>query len=118
MRTATYATRRSELETYFDRTAVEAWSRLTSDAPVSRIRATVRAGRDRMRNTLLSWLPNARDSFVGVWLGKLVEPYLTPFRRIIPPIGGMIDISPIVALIALRFVAYGLDAVVRFFIPS
>jgi YggT family protein/cell division inhibitor SepF len=68
--------------------------------------------------TLLSWLPNARDSFVGVWLGKLVEPYLTPFRRIIPPIGGMIDISPIVALIALRFVAYGLDAVVRFFIPG
>ncbi len=58
MRTATYATRRSELETYFDRTAVEAWSRLTSDAPVSRIRATVRAGRDRMRNTLLSWLPD------------------------------------------------------------
>jgi magnesium-protoporphyrin O-methyltransferase len=30
---------------------------LTSDAPVSGIRATVRAGRDRMRATLLSWLP-------------------------------------------------------------
>jgi hypothetical protein len=30
---------------------------LTSDAPVGRIRATVRAGRDRMRATLLSWLP-------------------------------------------------------------
>ncbi|GJE28559.1 magnesium protoporphyrin IX methyltransferase [Methylobacterium organophilum] len=52
-----YATRRSQLETYFDRTAVEAWSRLTSDAPVSKIRATVRAGRDRMRATLLDWLP-------------------------------------------------------------
>ena len=35
----------------------EAWARLTSDAPVSGIRATVRAGRDRMRATLLSWLP-------------------------------------------------------------
>lgn len=58
MQTATYTERRSELEVYFDRTAVEAWSRLTSDAPVSRIRATVRAGRDRMRNTLLSWLPD------------------------------------------------------------
>ncbi len=57
MQTATYIERRSQLETYFDRTAVEAWSRLTSDAPVSRIRATVRAGRDRMRATLLSWLP-------------------------------------------------------------
>jgi magnesium-protoporphyrin O-methyltransferase len=53
----TYEQRRGQLETYFDRTAVEAWSRLTSDAKVSRIRATVRAGRDRMRRTLLDWLP-------------------------------------------------------------
>ncbi len=52
-----YEQQRSRLETYFDRTAVEAWSRLTSDAPVGRIRATVRAGRDEMRDTLLSWLP-------------------------------------------------------------
>jgi magnesium-protoporphyrin O-methyltransferase len=34
-----------------------AWEKLTSTAPVSGIRATVRAGRDAMRNTLLSWLP-------------------------------------------------------------
>lgn len=54
--TATYQERRGELETYFDRTAVEAWSQLTSDAPVSRVRQTVRAGRDRMRETLLRWL--------------------------------------------------------------
>ena len=53
----TYDTRRTALETYFDRTARDAWERLTSDAPVSGIRATVRAGRDRMRNTILSWLP-------------------------------------------------------------
>jgi magnesium-protoporphyrin O-methyltransferase len=58
MPTLTYDTRRGELETYFDRTAVEAWARLTSDAPVSGIRATVRAGRDRMRATLLGWLPD------------------------------------------------------------
>jgi magnesium-protoporphyrin O-methyltransferase len=58
MHSATYAARRGQLETYFDRTAVEAWKRLTSTAPVSGIRATVRAGRDEMRNTLLSWLPD------------------------------------------------------------
>ncbi len=52
-----YQQRRGQIETYFDRTAAQAWARLTSDAPVSRIRATVRAGRDRMRSTLLSWLP-------------------------------------------------------------
>ncbi|MEM9739443.1 MAG: magnesium protoporphyrin IX methyltransferase [Pseudomonadota bacterium] len=56
--TATYLQKRGELETYFDRTAAEAWAKLTSDAPVSGIRATVRAGRDAMRETLLSWLPD------------------------------------------------------------
>ena len=55
--TISYEKRRGEIETYFDRTAVDAWKRLTSDAPVGRIRATVRAGRDHMRATLLSWLP-------------------------------------------------------------
>lgn len=55
--TGSYQRRRGEIETYFDRTAADAWARLTSDAPVSRVRATVRAGRDEMRNTLLSWLP-------------------------------------------------------------
>lgn len=57
MHTTTYKQARSRIETYFDRTAVQAWTRLTSDAPVGRIRATVRAGRDRMRETLLGWLP-------------------------------------------------------------
>jgi len=52
-----YTQRRSQIEHYFDRTAVAAWERLTSDAPVGRVRATVRAGRDQMRATLLSWLP-------------------------------------------------------------
>ncbi len=54
---SSYAQRRGEIEHYFDRTAARAWARLTSDAPVGRIRASVRAGRDRMRDTLLSWLP-------------------------------------------------------------
>jgi len=52
-----YLERRAEIQTYFDRTAVQAWARLTSDAPVGRIRTSVRAGRERMRATLLSWLP-------------------------------------------------------------
>ncbi|MFP4278701.1 MAG: magnesium protoporphyrin IX methyltransferase [Halochromatium sp.] len=52
-----YQERRDQVESYFDRTAAEAWKRLTSDAPVSGIRATVRAGRERMRAMLLDWLP-------------------------------------------------------------
>jgi len=55
--TDTYDHTRSRLEAYFDRTASETWARLTSDAPVSRIRRTVRAGRDQMRAELLSRLP-------------------------------------------------------------
>lgn len=56
MTTLTYSRRRGEIETYFDQTAAETWKRLTSDAPVSGIRATVRAGRERMRGMLLDWL--------------------------------------------------------------
>lgn len=57
MPTISYLERRKELETYFDRTAVDAWARLTTDAPVGRIRATVRQGREDMRATLTGWLP-------------------------------------------------------------
>ena len=57
MDSGTYTSRRSQIEDYFDRTAVQAWEQLTSDAPVGRIRTTVRAGRTKMRGTLLSWLP-------------------------------------------------------------
>lgn len=57
MPTLTYEARRGELLAYFDRTAVEAWRKLTSEAPLGRIRATVRAGRNRMRANLLGWLP-------------------------------------------------------------
>jgi magnesium-protoporphyrin O-methyltransferase len=53
----TYGATRARVEDYFDRTATRTWERLTSDAPVSRIRQTVREGRDRMRATMLSRLP-------------------------------------------------------------
>lgn len=56
---------------------------------------------------LMSWFPNARESSIGQFLAKICEPYLEPFRRIIPPLG-MIDISPIVAIIVLRFATTGL----------
>ena len=52
-----YESRRSQLHEYFDRTASATWARLTSDAPVSGIRATVREGRRQMREMLLDWLP-------------------------------------------------------------
>ena len=52
-----YEQRRQEIEHYFDRTAADTWAKLTSEAPVGRIRQTVREGRDTMRAQLLDWLP-------------------------------------------------------------
>lgn len=54
----TYHRRRAELEHYFDRTAVDGWKKLVTDAPVSKIRQTVRAGRDNMRAAMISFLPD------------------------------------------------------------
>jgi magnesium-protoporphyrin O-methyltransferase len=58
MGTTSYEEKREQLEEYFDRTAADQWAKLTSDEPVSGIRKTVRAGRERMRQTLLEWLPH------------------------------------------------------------
>jgi YggT family protein len=62
---------------------------------------------------LLSWFPNAKESFIGQLLSKLVEPYLRPFRKFIPSIG-MIDLSPVVALFALFFVQTGIKTVLYY----
>lgn len=56
MTQTTYLERRGQIEAYFDRTAADAWARLTSDAPVSGVRATVRAGREQMRRLLVDWV--------------------------------------------------------------
>ena len=53
LRSRTYDATRDRVEGYFDRTATRTWERLTSDAPVSRVRQTVREGRDTMRAAML-----------------------------------------------------------------
>ncbi|WP_410768060.1 YggT family protein [Fontibacillus sp. BL9] len=63
---------------------------------------------------LMSWVPNVRESFIGELLGKLVEPFLAPFRRFIPPLMGTIDFSPIIALLVLRLAAVGLISVLNY----
>lgn len=55
---------------------------------------------------IASWLPQVFESPVGQLLARLSEPYLSIFRRFIPPIG-MLDISPIVAFFALSFIEVG-----------
>jgi YggT family protein len=63
---------------------------------------------------LMSWFPNARSSTIGQFFARICEPYLEPFRRIIPPLG-MIDISPLVAILVLKFAATGLLQLPRLF---
>ena len=54
---------------------------------------------------LMSWIPQ-KSGIIGdidTILGRLCDPYLDLFRRFIPPIGGMVDVPPIVALLVLQF---------------
>ena len=61
----------------------------------------------------MSWVPNVRESAIGQFLGRICEPYLEPFRKIIPPIG-MIDISPIVAIFVLNIAMRGILSLGQF----
>lgn len=54
--------------------------------------------------SLMSWFPNALHSPVGRFILQATEPVLSPLRRILPTIG-MIDITPMVAVIVLQIVA-------------
>jgi len=54
---------------------------------------------------LLSWLPiTPYGHFAVQLLYRVTDPVLEPLRRLIPPIGGAIDISPVAALILLEIV--------------
>ncbi|OIK14016.1 hypothetical protein BIV60_12955 [Bacillus sp. MUM 116] len=59
---------------------------------------------------LMSWFPNMSSSQIGSFLARICEPFLEPFRRIIPPIG-MMDISPLAAFFVLYYAPVGLRAV-------
>lgn len=53
---------------------------------------------------LLSWFPmGGVIQQVRMALGKICDPFLNLFKKLIPPIGGMVDITPIIALLVLQF---------------
>jgi YggT family protein len=52
---------------------------------------------------IMSWFGGAAHSPVGRVLSDLVTPLLAPFRRLIPPLGGL-DLSALFLLIALQAV--------------
>lgn len=103
----------ARVETYFDKTATRAWERLTSDAPVSRIRETVRAGRDRMRAHMLSRLPadltGLRVLDAGCGAGQMTAELATRGADVVA-----VDISPALVEIARARLPRGLQSRVSF----
>lgn len=83
----------TRVETYFDKTATRTWERLTSDAPVSKIRETVRRGRDGMRAHILSRLPDdlrgARILDAGCGAGQMTAELAARGADVVA-----VDISP------------------------
>lgn len=51
-----------------------------------------------------SWFPQFHSTKIGTLIGKLVDPYLSIFRRFIPPLG-VIDISALLGILAYSYIA-------------
>ncbi|XP_062022827.1 ylmG homolog protein 2, chloroplastic [Rosa rugosa] len=50
---------------------------------------------------VLTWFPNSPPAIVGP-LSTICDPYLNIFRGLIPPLGGTLDLSPILAFLVLN----------------
>ena len=66
-----------------------------------------------LARALLSWIPNLDpyNPIVQI-LFRITEPVLDPIRKLIPPLGGMIDISIIVAFFGIMMLQYLLVSLV------
>ena len=66
-----------------------------------------------LARALLSWIPNLDpyNPIVQI-LFRITEPVLDPIRKLIPPLGGMIDISIIVAFFGIMILQFLLASLV------
>ncbi len=53
-----------------------------------------------------SWFPSFQQTSIFRFLAHYTDPYLNIFRRFIPPIGGVLDLSPIIGFFLLQFLEY------------
>jgi YggT family protein len=51
---------------------------------------------------VLSWFPSWHTYTWVRFIAFCTDPYLNLFRRILPPLGGVMDLSPILAFFVLR----------------
>ena len=49
-----------------------------------------------------SWFPRFSHTTFMRFVAHYTDPYLNIFKRVIPPIGGMLDISPMIGFFVLR----------------
>ncbi len=57
---------------------------------------------------IVSWIANQTRHPIIPLIFQLTEPVLRPFSKLVPPLGG-VDLSPLFALIAVRFLMFLLD---------
>lgn len=50
-----------------------------------------------------SWVPQWRTSSWMHFVGFYTDPYLSLFKRVLPPLGGVLDLSPMIAFFVLQF---------------
>jgi YggT family protein len=55
-----------------------------------------------MARIIGSWFPAFANHKIMHFVGFYTDPYLNLFRRFIPPIGGMLDLSPLLGFFALQ----------------
>jgi YggT family protein len=53
---------------------------------------------------LLSWFDPTLRYPISQVLVDLTQPIIAPIRRVVPPVGGMIDLSPLIALVLLQVI--------------
>ena len=51
-----------------------------------------------------SWFPNFARHKIMRFVAFYTDPYLNLFRRIIPPIGGVLDLSPLIGFFVLQLI--------------
>ncbi|MCP5505487.1 MAG: YggT family protein [Chlamydiales bacterium] len=55
-----------------------------------------------------SWFQGFQQTSFFRLIAHYTDPYLNIFRRFIPPIGGVLDLSPILGFFALQILKWGL----------
>ena len=94
-----YQNKRHQIAQYFDKTAIKAWEKLTSDDRLSFIRESVRSGREKMQGHILDRLGtdlSGKDIFdAGCGTGSLAMEFSSRNANVVA-----VDISPSLIKIA------------------